>query len=98
MTSSSFMNQWESRMIFSPMEFRMRILMPNEILKMLYSLIKLDDNPNDEWNWKTHPLPNLGHLDGVLEFHHDQFRMFDFNILHLHPNYFKLRTIRVIYR
>ncbi len=40
MASSSFMNQWESRMIFSPMEFRMKILMPNETLRKFYFLIK----------------------------------------------------------
>jgi hypothetical protein len=71
MASSSFMNQWESRMIFSPMEFRMRILMPNETLRRFHYPIKLDDNPNDQWNWKTHPLPNLGHLDGALELYHE---------------------------
>ncbi len=81
-----------------PMEFRMRILMLNEALRRFHSLIKLDDNPNDQWNWKIHPLPNLGHLDGVLELHHDQFRPFDFNILLLHPSYSKLRTIMMIYR
>jgi hypothetical protein len=58
----------------------------------------LDDNPNHQWNWRIHPLLNLGYLDGVLELHHDQFRPFDFNILLLHPNYFKLRIIRMIYR
>jgi hypothetical protein len=83
------MNQWESRMIFS--------LMPNETLKKFHSPIKLDDNPNDQWNWKTHHLPNLGHLDGVLELHHDQFRPFQFNILLLHFNYSKLRTTKMIY-
>jgi hypothetical protein len=80
------------------MEFRMKILMLNETLKRFHSPIKLDDNPNDEWNWRTHPLPNLGHFDGVLELHHDQFCPFDFNILLLHPNYFELRTTRMIYR
>jgi hypothetical protein len=85
-------------MIFSPMEFRMRILMPNETLRRFHSLIKLDDNPNDQWNWKTHPLLNFGHLDGVLELHHDQFCPFHFNILLLHPNYSKLKTTKMIYR
>jgi hypothetical protein len=31
---------------FLPMEFRMRILMPNETLKRFHSPIKLDDSPN----------------------------------------------------
>jgi hypothetical protein len=85
-------------MIFSPMDFGMRILMPNETLRRFHSPNKLDDNPNDQWNWRTNPLPNLEQLDGVLELHHDQFRPFDFNILLLHPNYSKLRTTRMIYR
>jgi hypothetical protein len=84
-------------MIFSPMEFRMRILMLNERLRRFHSPIKLDDNPNDQWNWRTHPPPNLGHFDGFLKLHHDQFRPFHFNILLLHPNFSKFRITRMIY-
>ncbi len=40
MASSSFMNQWESKMIFFPIEFRMKILMPNETLRRFYFPIK----------------------------------------------------------
>jgi hypothetical protein len=40
MAFSSFKNQWESKMICLPMEFRMRILMPNETLKGFHPLIK----------------------------------------------------------
>ncbi len=72
--------------------------MPNETLRKFHSLIKVDDNPNDQWNWTTHHLSNLRHLDGVLQLHHDQFRPIDFNILLLHPNYSKLKIIRMIYR
>ncbi len=72
--------------------------MPNETLRRFHSPIKLDDNPNDQWNWKIHRLPNLRHLDGALEFHHDQFHPFHFNILLFHPNYFKLKTTTMIYR
>jgi hypothetical protein len=61
--------------------------MPNETLRKFYSPIKLNDNPNDQWNWRIRPLPNLKHLNGVLELHHDQFRPFDFNILLLHPSF-----------
>jgi hypothetical protein len=71
--------------------------MPNETLRRFHFPIKLDDNPDDQWNWRIHPLANLGHVDGVLELHHDQFRLFDFNILLLHPNYSKLRTTMMIY-
>jgi hypothetical protein len=74
---------------FFPMGFRMRIPRPNETLKKIPSPIKLDDNPYDQWNWKTHPFPYLRHLDGALELHHCRFHPFDFNILLLHPNYFK---------
>ncbi len=48
MASSSFMNEWESRMIFFPMEFRMRILMPNETLRRFHS-------PS---NWMIMPMTN----------------------------------------
>ncbi len=41
MAPSSFMNQWESKMIFSPMEIRMRILMPNETRGRFHFLIKI---------------------------------------------------------
>ncbi len=65
----------------------MRILMPNETERRFHPPIKYDDNPHDQWNWRIHPFPYPGHLDGVLELHHCQFRLFDFNILLLHPNY-----------
>ncbi len=32
---------------------------------------------------------HLGNLDGVFKFKNCQFRPFDYNILLLHPNYFK---------
>jgi hypothetical protein len=83
---------------FLPMEFRMRIHVPNETLRRFHPPIKYDDNLFDQWNWKIHPFPYLGHLDGVLEFDHCQFHLFDFNFLLLHVNYFKLLTIKIIYR
>jgi hypothetical protein len=46
-------------------------------------------NPHDQWNWKTHPFPYLGQLDGVFELNHCQFRLVHFNILLLHPSYSK---------
>jgi hypothetical protein len=67
----------------------MKIIVRNETLKRFHPLIKYDDNPHDQCNWRTHHFPYFGHLDGVIEFHHYQFRPFDFNILLLHPNYFK---------
>jgi hypothetical protein len=33
MAPSSFMNQWESRITFSPMEIKMKMFMPNEKLR-----------------------------------------------------------------
>jgi hypothetical protein len=45
--------------------------MPNETLRRFHFSIKLGDNPDDQWNWRTHPLPNLGHFDEVFELHHD---------------------------
>ncbi len=80
------------------MKFNMKILMPNETLRKFHFPIKLDDNPNDQWNWRIRPLPNLGHLDEVLELHHGQFHPFNFNILFFYYNYFKLRTTKMIYR
>ncbi len=71
------------------MEFKMRILMPNETLKGFHPLIKQDDNPHDQWNWRTHPFPYLGHLDEVFELDRYLFRPFDFYILLVHLNYFK---------
>jgi hypothetical protein len=53
---------------FSPMEFRVRILMPNETLRRFHSPINYENNPHDQWNWRTHHFLHLGHLDGVLEF------------------------------
>jgi hypothetical protein len=67
----------------------MRILVPNETLKGFHPIIKYDDNPHGQWNWRTHPFPYLGHLDGVLQLDHCQFCSFDFNILLFHPNYSK---------
>jgi hypothetical protein len=46
-----------------------------------------DENPHDQRNWKIHPFPYLGHLDGIFELHHDQFPPFNFNILLFHPKY-----------
>jgi hypothetical protein len=48
----------------------MIIHVPNETLKRFHTLIKYDDNPHDQWNWRTHHFPYLKHLDGVLEFDH----------------------------
>jgi hypothetical protein len=72
--------------------------MPNETLRRFHSPIKLDDNPNDQCDWRTHPLPNFGHFDEAIELYHDQFHPFHFNILLLHPNYSELKTTRMIHR
>ncbi len=76
-------------MVCPPMEFRMRILVPNETLSMFHPPIKKNDNPHDQWNRRTHLFPYLGHLDEVLEFDPYPFRLFDFHILLFHLNNFK---------
>jgi hypothetical protein len=45
----------------------MRIFMLNGTLRGFHPLIKYDDNPHDQWNWRTHHFLYLGHLDVVLE-------------------------------
>jgi len=68
----------------------MKIIMPNETLRRFHSPIK-----NKTIIFKTngiggfHHFPCLRHLDGVFEFNHCQFHLFDFNITLFHPNYFK---------
>ncbi len=76
-------------MICPPMEFKMKIFVPNETLRRFHLLIKNDDNFHDQWSWRTHPFPYLGYLDEVLELDSYPFRSINFHILFLHPNYFK---------
>jgi hypothetical protein len=40
MASSFFKNQWDLKMICPPMEFRMKILVPNETLRGFHPPIK----------------------------------------------------------
>jgi hypothetical protein len=89
MASSSFKDQWELRMICPPMEFRMKFFVLNETIKGFHLPIKWYNNPHDQWNWRIHHFPYLGHLDEVIEFDPYPFCLFDFHILFLHPNYFK---------
>jgi hypothetical protein len=81
--------QWKSKMISLPMEFRMRIFIPNETLKGFHPPIKYDDNLYDQWNWRTHPFLYFGHFDEFFELDCYSFGLFDFHILLLYLNYFK---------
>jgi hypothetical protein len=76
-------------MICPPMDFRMRIIVPNETLRRFHPPIKWDDNPHDQWDWRTHPFPFLEYFHEVLELNAYPFHPFDFHILLLHLNYFK---------
>jgi hypothetical protein len=67
----------------------MKIIVPNETLRGFHLPIKYDDNPHDQWDWKTHPFSYLGYFDEVFEFDPYPFRPFNFHILLLHFNYFK---------
>jgi hypothetical protein len=71
------------------MDFRMKILMPNETLKRFHLPIKYDDNPHDQWDCRTHPFLYSGYFDEGFEVDLYPFCSFEPHILLLHPNYFK---------